>query len=268
MNQRGKPPARTIIALALIVLLGIVTVVAAVTVLQLPDPATAEAKRTHTLYQPVLAVSLVVFFGVTSGIIWAIFRYKRQSPDEELPVQVHGSNILEATWTTIPIIILVILFIPSLILLLDLKTPLSAAETDLSINVTGHQWYWEFQYPDSGIDIQKLPPDYENLDPPHMVVPVGADISITLTSTDVVHSFYAPHTLYKLQAIPGNVNTMHLKFEEVGVFTGQCYQFCGLRHSDMRFVIDVRSQADYDAWVKETQAAQGIDPAKLATKQD
>ena len=92
MNQRGKPPARTIIALALIVLLGVVTVVAAVTVLQLPDPATEEAKRTNLLYQPVLAVSLFVFWGVTSGIIWAMLRYKRQSEDEELPVQVHGSN--------------------------------------------------------------------------------------------------------------------------------------------------------------------------------
>jgi cytochrome c oxidase subunit 2 len=81
----------------------------------------------------------------------------------------------------------------------------------------------------------------------------------------VVHSFSAPNTLYKLQAIPGNINTMHMKFEETGVFTGQCYQFCGVRHSDMLFIIDVREQADYDTWLSETQAAQGVDPAKLAS---
>ena len=101
--------------------------------------------------------------------------------------------------------------------------------------------------------------------PPRLVLPVGAEIVIHLTSTDVVHSFSAPNTLYKMQAIPGNVNTLHMKFDKTGVFTGQCYQFCGLRHANMRFVIDVRNQADYDAWLTETQAAQGVDPAKLAT---
>ncbi len=263
MNQRGKPPARTIIALAIILLLGVVTVIGAVTVLQLPDPATEEARRTDTLYQPVLAISLVVFFGVTSGIIWAMFRYKRQSEDEELPVQVHGSNVLEATWTIIPIIILVTLFIPSLLLVLDLKSPPS--NPDVEINAIGHQWWWQFDYPNDGIKVQATPPDYENLDPPRLVLPVGAEIVIHLTSTDVVHSFSAPNTLYKMQAIPGNVNTLHMKFDKTGVFTGQCYQFCGLRHANMRFVIDVRDQADYDAWLTETQAAQGVDPAKLAT---
>ncbi len=265
MNQRGKPPARTIIALAIIALLGVVTVIAAVTVLQLPDPATEEAKRTNLLYQPVLAVSLVVFWGVTSGIIWAMLRYKRQSEDEELPVQVHGSNVLEATWTIIPIIILVLLFIPSLMLVLDLKDPPNGDDIDVEINAIGHQWWWEFDYANDGVKVQATPPDYENLDPPSLVLPVDAEVVIHLTSTDVVHSFSAPNTLYKLQAIPGNVNTMHLKFEKTGVFTGQCYQFCGLRHADMRFTIDVRSQEDYDAWLKETQAAQGVDPAKLAS---
>jgi cytochrome c oxidase subunit 2 len=263
MNQRGKPPARTIIALAIIALLGVVTVIGAVTVLQLPDPVTEEGGRTHTLYQPVLAISLVIFFGVTSGIIWAIFRYKRQSDDDELPVQVHGSSVLEATWTIIPILILVVLFIPSLLLVLDLKDPPS--DPDVEVNAIGHQWWWQFDYPDSGIQVQATPPDYDNLEPPRLVLPVDAEVVIHLSSTDVVHSFSAPHTLYKMQAIPGNVNTMHMKFDKTGVFTGQCYQFCGLRHADMRFVIDVRSQEDYQAWLAETQAAQGVDPAKLAS---
>jgi len=265
MNQRGKPPARIIIALAVIALLGVFTVIGAVTVLQLPDPVTEEAKRTDTLYQPVLAVSLIVFFGVTSGIIWAMARYKRQSEDEELPVQVHGSSALEATWTIIPIIILVALFIPSLILVLDLKDPPTGDDIDVEVQAVGHQWWWEFHYPNDGITIQATPPNYDNLEPPTLVLPVGAEVVIHLSSTDVVHSFSAPNTLYKLQAIPGNINTMHMKFEETGVFTGQCYQFCGVRHSDMLFIIDVREQADYDTWLSETQAAQGVDPAKLAS---
>jgi cytochrome c oxidase subunit 2 len=275
MNQRGKPPARTIVALALIILLGVVTVAGAVTVFQLPDPVTEEAERTDTLYQPVLAVSFVVFFGVTAGIIWAMLRYKRQSEDEPLPVQVHGSSALEATWTIIPIIILAALFIPSLILVLDLKNPPDSEDIDIEIEAVGRQWFWEFRYeeanvcigprPDHTCDKQPLPPaDYEDFEPPTLVLPVGAEVVIHLSSPDVVHSFSAPQTLYKMQAIPGNINTMHMTFEKTGVFTGQCFQFCGLRHADMLFLIDVREQADYEAWLAETQAAQGVDPAKLA----
>jgi cytochrome c oxidase subunit II len=265
MNQRPKPPARSIVALAIIVVLAIVTIIAAVTVFQLPDPVTEEGKRTESLYQPVLAVSFVVFFAVTSGIIWAMLRYKRQSEDEALPVQVHGSSVLEATWTIIPIIILVALFIPSLILVLDLKNPPDDEDADVRVEAIGHQWWWEFRYPDDGVVVQATPPNYDNLEPPTLVLPVGAEVVIHLSSTDVVHSFSAPNTLYKLQAIPGNINTMHMTFEQTGVFSGQCYQFCGLRHADMLFLIDVREQADYEAWLSETQAAQGVDPAKLAS---
>jgi cytochrome c oxidase subunit 2 len=269
MNQRGRPPARIIIALIAIAVLAVVTVISAVTVWQLPDPVTEQANRTNTLYQPVLAISLIIYFGVTAGIIWIMARFKRQREDEELPVQFHGSNVLEATWTIIPILILVGLFIPSLILVIDLKTPPSDEDIDLRVEAVGHQWWWEFRYPDDGIVVQPTPPDYNNLNPPPtLVLPVGATVVIDISSTDVVHSFAAPNTLYKLQAIPGNINTMHLTFEETGVFWGQCYQFCGVRHADMLFQIDVREQADYDAWVTETQAAQGIDPAKLAASED
>ena len=72
----------------------------------------------------------------------------------------------------------------------------------------------------------------------------------------MVHSFYAPHMLYKIQAIPGNVNQMHFKAEKTGTFIGQCYQFCGTRHADMRWTLQVVSQADYDKWLRDTKAAQ------------
>jgi cytochrome c oxidase subunit 2 len=263
--DRQRPPARTLVALALIVILGVVTVVAGVTVLQLPEPATSQGEQISNLYLPVLTISLVVFFGVTAGIIWAIFRYKRQSEDE-MPEQIHGSSILEATWTIIPIIILVALFIPTLTLVIDLKTP--PDDPDVTVEAIGHQWWWEFAYPDDGLKIQATPPDYENLDPPRLVLPVDEDILIKVRSIDVVHSFSAPETLYKIQAIPGNINLMHLKFTETGTFTGQCYQFCGVRHSDMLFVFEVVTREEYDDWVTETQAAQGVNPADLAQSKD
>jgi cytochrome c oxidase subunit 2 len=254
--NRG-PSASIAIAALLILILAVVVLVSAFTVLQLPNPVTEQAEDIHLLYQPVLAVSLVIYFGVTAGIIFAMFRYKRRGP--EIPEQIHGSSILEFTWTAIPVAILVALFIPGLLLVLDLKTPPPAGEVDVEIEAVGHQWWWEFMYPESGVRVQATPPDYENLEPPHLVVPVGQTILVRVRSTDVIHSFYAPHTLYKIQAIPGNINVMHFTVKKAGVYHGQCYQFCGLRHSDMLFVLDAREPADYQRWLQETRRAQGLD---------
>jgi cytochrome c oxidase subunit 2 len=253
----NRPSASTLIAVALIVLLIVVTVVASLTVLQLPDPVTDQGEKIHLLYQPVLVISMIVFVLVTAGIIWAIFRFKRRSSDE-MPEQIHGSSTLEALWTIIPVLILVGLFIPALLLVIDLKTPPSEDDADLTVEAVAHQWWWEFIYPDERIRVQQTPPDYEDLTPPALVVPVDKTVRILVRSTDVVHSFYAPRTLYKIQAIPGNVNIMHFKVEKTGTYYGQCYQFCGLRHSDMLFVLDARSDSEYRQWVQQTRTAQGV----------
>jgi cytochrome c oxidase subunit 2 len=251
MQQPGgsKPSASIIIAIVLIAILAVVTVVGAVTVFQLPSPITEQGNRIHNLFQAVLAISFLVFFAVTAGIIWALFRYRRR--DDSMPVQIHGSSTLEFTWTIIPILILVGLFVPSLILVIDLKTQPAEADADVVIEVIGHQWWWEFNYEDekSGLRIQATPPDYNNLEPPHLVVPEGKTVLLRIRSTDVVHSFSAPHLLYKVQAIPGTINEMHFNAKETGTFLGQCYQFCGLRHADMLWVLDVRSESDYQAWL-------------------
>jgi cytochrome c oxidase subunit 2 len=256
---RRRPSLSIIIASALIFILAVVTVVGAVTVFQLPDPVTETAKDVDILYQAVLAISFFVFFLVTAGIIWAIFRYRRV--DDTIPEQVHGSSALEATWTVIPILILVALVVPTLVILLNIKNQPAEDEIDLRVVAVGHQWWWQFNYPDDGLTIQATPPNYDDLEPPTLVVPVGKTIQIEIRSTDVIHSFGVPNTLYKMHAVPGNVNFMHIKVEDVGVYRGQCYQFCGLRHSDMLFILDARSEADYEAWLSETQAAQGVVPA-------
>ena len=261
MNQppagRARPSASTIIAAGIILILAVVTLVGAVTVFQLPDPVTEQAKRTDLLYQPVLAISFVIFFAVTAAIIWAMFRYRRKSNDE-MPAQIHGSTTIEIGGVIASIVILIPLFIWSLILILDFKDPPSDDEVDVTVEAVGHQWWWEFIYPDDGVRVQQTPPNYADLTPPALVVPVNKVVRVVVRSTDVVHSFSAPRTLYKIQAIPGNVNEMHFKAEKTGSFHGQCYQFCGLRHSDMLFTLDVRSEADYQSWLRETRRAQGV----------
>jgi cytochrome c oxidase subunit 2 len=212
---------------------------------------------------------MIVYFGVTAGIIFAIFRYRRTS--SELPKQVHGSSTLEMGWTIIPILILVGLFIPSLILVINLKTPPKSGDIDMTVQAVAHQWWWEFIYCQKGesadecrdnksnVHVQATPPDYNNLTPPALVLPVDQTVQAYVRSTDVVHSFYWPHSLYKLQAIPGNINQMHFKIIDEGTYSGQCYQFCGLRHADMLFIVDARSASDFQTWLGEQKKAQGID---------
>ncbi len=259
-----KPSPSLIFAGTLIVAFGILVLVASLTVLQLPDAVTEEAQRTEKLYWATLVISMVIYFGVTAGIIWAVFRYRRRRADE-FPEQVHGSSTLEIVWTVIPIIILVALFIPSLIMVIDLKTPPDASEIDVEMEAVGHQWWWEFVYCEKGdceattnLHVQRTPPNYANLQPPRMVVPVGETVRIKVRSTDVIHSFSAPNLLYKIQAVPGNVNELHFKMTKAGVYTGQCYQFCGLRHSDMLFVIEGKSAADYQSWLNQQKRAQNL----------
>src|SRR5215204_4981437 len=111
MRQRpGRPSGSMIIAGVLILILAVVTAVGAVTAFQLPEAITKEGKNTVILYQVTLAISFVIYFGVTAAIIYAIFKFKRQ-PGDPLPVQVHGSSTLEFAWTAIPVLILVALFI-------------------------------------------------------------------------------------------------------------------------------------------------------------
>lgn len=263
---RSRPSPSLIVAGVLIVALGIVVLVASLTVLQLPTPVTSQGKDTQKLYYAVLVISMVIYFAVTAGIIYACFRYRRK--DNVMPVQIHGSSVLEFSWTAVPVLILIGLFIPSFILMNKLKTPPADKDVAVEMEAIGHQWYWEFVYCQSGPDkcdddtanlhIQRTPPNYTNLVPPMFVVPVGQTVRIQVRSTDVIHSFSVPHFLYKIQAIPGNVNQFHFKVTKAGTYTGQCYQFCGTRHADMRFTVQAMEPANYQNWLNQQKKAQGL----------
>lgn len=262
----NRPSGSIVVAVFLIVVLGALVLLGSFTSLQLKKGVTEESEDIWTLYQATLAISMVIYFGVTAGIIWAIFRFKQRG--SELPPQIHGSNTLEMGWTIIPIVILVVLFIPSWLVMYDLKSPPDDDEADITVEVIAHQWWWEFVYCTNGdctspnnVHIQRTPPNYDDLQPPALVVPTGQKVRAYVRSTDVVHSFYWPRSLYKLQAVPGNVNQLHftVKDGEEGTYSGQCYQFCGLRHSDMLFIVDARTPAEFQSWLREQQRVQGLD---------
>ena len=217
-------------------------------VLQPPPAASEQGKATETLYQVVFIIGAIVFFLVEGLILFAAFRYRRRKNDDgSLPPQIHGSNVLEVIWTAIPIAVVAFLFIFSWQTLNTVDAV--SADPQLKVEVTGFQWEYQFTYPDQGITIVGLPDKA-----PELVVPVGRVVQVSLKSRDVIHGFYVPAFLFKRDIIPGRTNVFDFTPTEIGTFSGQCTQFCGLQHWNMRFAVVVKSQADFDAWVAQAKA--------------
>jgi len=197
-------------------------------------PAGPEAQRIFDLSTPVFIIAGIIFVLVEAAVIYAALKF-RDRGDSEDPKQIHGNNRLEVLWTIIPALILVGVAIPTVKAVTDLTT---RPENGLQVEVTGHQWWFEFTYPEQDITTANV-----------LVMPVGAPVDLIMTSADVVHSFWVPRLAGKRDVIPGQ--TTYLKFEadEPGEYWGQCAEFCGLSHAKMRIRVQVLTQVDFDAWV-------------------
>ena len=213
----------------------------------------------------------IVLF-VTLLMLFVIVRFnKRANP---VPASFTHNAPLEIAWTAIPVLILVIIAIPSLrLLFLQLEVP----EPDLTIKATGSQWYWTYEYPDAGIEFDAVMLEKDELaeygytagdfllaTDTRVVVPVNAVVHVLVTGSDVIHSWAIPSFGSKIDAVPGRLNETWFRAEETGVFYGQCSELCGMNHSYMPIVVEVVSQPDYDAWVQTQQAMNGAATTKLA----
>jgi cytochrome c oxidase subunit II len=207
-----------------------------------PQSVTEEGQAIYNLYNLFLYIAAVVFVVVSGLVIWSVVRYRRRGDD--LPKQTHGNNRLELTWTLIPTVIVLVLFVFTL--QAQDRALDQSGEADVNLTVTAFQWSWRFTYEGTGAEVVGSP---EHV--PEMVVPVGQTIRVKLLSADVVHSFYVPQTLFKRQAIPGTENEFDLTFEKEGLFHGQCTQFCGLQHPDMVFRVRVVNQGQYQSWLAD-----------------
>jgi cytochrome c oxidase subunit II len=205
-----------------------------------PQSVTEQGRAVYNLYNLFLYIAAVVFVVVSGLVLWSVVRYRRR--DDELPKQTHGNNRLELLWTLIPTVIVLALF--AFTLVAQNKVLDKSGQADVNVTVTAFQWSWRFTYEGTGAEVLGTP---EHI--PEMVVPVGQTIRVKLVSADVVHSFYVPQTLFKRQAIPGTENVFDLTFEKVGLYHGQCTQFCGLQHPDMVFRVRVVEQGAYQSWL-------------------
>jgi cytochrome c oxidase subunit II len=227
-----RPAVRLAAALALPLLLGGCA----------PRSVTAEGDSIHALYDFFMYAAAVVFVVVSGLLVWSVVRYRRK--DDELPKQVHGNVKLEAAWTILPAILVIILIVATL--RAQGRALHGDSDPGVTVDVTAFQWSWRFTYEGAPASTEVVGQPGER---PRMTVPVGEVVRIKLTSADVVHSFYVPRTLFKRQAIPGRTTTFDLTFDKTGRYPGQCTQFCGLDHARMLFEIDVVSTEEFRRFV-------------------
>lgn len=184
--------------------------------------------------------AVVVFFAVEGLLIYSVFRF-RSRPGDPLPAQLHGNTRLEVTWTLIPALILAVILAVTFRTQAVLATPPTGEF--ITVRVTGHQWWWEFQYPDLGVTTAN-----------EMHIPLDVPIQLELSSADVIHSYWVPHLAGKMDAIPGRINRMKLQASEAGVYSGQCSEFCGIQHAMMRMLLVAESRSEFDAWVRNERS--------------
>jgi cytochrome c oxidase subunit 2 len=220
-----------------------------------------------------LVFAIITFITIFVGVllVWVLYRYHhRRNP---VPTRVSHNTPLEIAWTVIPILILVIIAIPSFRLVYyedRTKNP------DLTVKVTGHQWLWEYTYPDQGgLDFMSHGIAEQNLKPGQlrllsvdnpMVVPVGKRVRILTTSADVIHSFFIPSLGEQRYAIPGQTLETWIQVDKPGTYYGECNQICGTGHSLMPIEVRAVPEPEFQAWVKQTKEQQNAqnDPAPAA----
>jgi cytochrome c oxidase subunit 2 len=214
------------------------------------QPVSQGGTLVNNFYPFIFWIAVAVFVLVEGLLIWIVLRYRRRPTDTELPKQTHGNGVLEVVWTLIPAIIVTAMFVFTVDTLGKVETAQDPADNPaMAIDVTGFQWQWTFDYKDKGISLTGT-----GRDGPTMALPINEKIRIRLHAVDVIHSFYVPQFLYKKDAIPGRTNEFDVIVQQVGTYSGQCAEFCGVGHADMHFTVQAMTQADFDAWVVQQQA--------------
>ena len=217
--------------------LGLATVLLAGCSQELPyntlAPAGPVADEQRDLYMLVFWIAVGVFVLVEGALVFAIFRFRRRSPDE-LPVQVHGNTRLEVIWTIIPALLLAGIAVPTVASIFKLSR---IPDNALPITVTAHQWWWEVEYPELGVVTSN-----------EIHIPVGRPIYLELTSKDVIHSFWVPTLAGKQDMIPGRTENLVIQADGPGTYLGQCMEYCGASHANMKFVVMAEPQSEFDAW--------------------
>ncbi|MEY4224247.1 MAG: hypothetical protein RIS33_1181 [Actinomycetota bacterium] len=208
------------------------------------QPAGPNAEMIDNLQQPVFLVAGIVGVIVMAAVAWVIFRYRDRG--QAIPEQTHGKPAVEITLTVIPVLILIGVAIPTARTIFDLA---KTDDTEMVINVTGQQWWWEYDYPATGDNADKYGLSQPIVTSGQLVIPENTKVLLRVTSRDVIHSYWIPKLNGKKDGVPGRVHLLRLEGSKPGIYAGQCTEFCGLSHAYMRMETIVLKRADFDAWV-------------------
>lgn len=202
-------------------------------------PSSDYGSMIQRLYELIFWMAVVVFLGVEGFLLYTIVRYRRRREDE-LPLQTHGNLRVEVAWTVLPSIVLLVIAIPSISTIFASDAiPGTASQR---VRVVGHQWWWEFEYPDLGVVTAN-----------ELHLPLGQTARLEMEAADVVHSFWVPKMGGKMDVIPNRKNHLWFTPAETGEFYGQCVEFCGVQHANMRVRLFVDTPQEFDAWVRRQQ---------------
>ncbi|HZR00359.1 MAG TPA: cytochrome c oxidase subunit II [Chloroflexota bacterium] len=210
-------------------------------------PESDFARILQGLFDRIILIATIVFVVVEGILFIALFRFRRR-PGQGLPSQTHGNTQLEIGWTIVPAVALAFVAVPTVRAIFETYHP--DTTNTVKVQVIGHQWWWEFRYPDLGI---------VTANEPHF--PVGQKATLTIESADVIHGFWIPGLGGKRDAIPTRVNELWWTPEKTGEYYGQCTQLCATSHANMRIRAFVDDQNGWNAWVNAMKSANGSQPA-------
>jgi len=214
------------------------------------EPAGPFAEQIDGLFWLVFWIATGVFALVMGGLVFILFVFRdRGKEGQKEPKQLHGSPKLEVLWTVIPALILAAIAVPTVSSIFDLT---ECGPDAMEVEVIGHQWWFEFYYPDADIRTANV-----------MVIPAGQEICAQMTSDDVIHNFWVPALNGKRYLVPGQTTELRLQADEPGEFWGHCAEFCGLSHSLMRTRVQAVPGAEFDQWIQGQQ-----EPAALPQQGD
>jgi cytochrome c oxidase subunit II len=224
------------------------------------DAASPTMHSIETLNDTISIIILGVLILIFGLLGYVIFRFRASRNPQ--PAKWTHNAALEFLWTLIPVLILVAIAFPSFRLLYAMDR---VKDADLTLKVTGHQWYWSYSYPDQDVSFDANLVEDSDLKPGeprllttdnHVMLPVGATVRIQTTADDVVHSWSVPALGIKIDAIPGRLNETWVRVERPGIYYGQCSQLCGINHGYMPIEIEAVPQDKFAAWLKDNKAKQ------------
>ena len=231
--------------------------------LNLTEGATDISHKVYDLHMLIFTICVVVCIGVFAVLIYSLMTHRKSKG--AVPASFHESTTVEIIWTTIPFLILVGMAIPATTTLLALE---DTRDADMSIQVTGYQWKWKYDYLDEDISffstlatpreqIEGAAEKGENylleVDNP-IVVPINKKIRFLITSNDVIHSWWVPALGWKQDAVPGFINDAWTELKEPGLYRGKCAELCGKDHGFMPIVLIAKTEEDYRQWVADQKA--------------